>query len=403
MQQVFDRLRTAGLRLKPTKCAFGLPEVKILGYVLNKNGIQANPDKVKAIAQLKPPTTVKQVRSLIGTCNYYRSSLNKFATITEALVALTRRNVRFTWDDTKQEAFDKLKNLLMSSHVMAPPVLNKEYKLYTDACDYAIGGILVEDSDDGVERVIQYISHTLSNTQRSWPTIQKEAFVVVYCIQKLRPYLFGAQFRVFTDHKPLLSLFTQAMNNVKIQRWGILLAEYGATIHYCEGKRNVRADLLSRIREDTGQQVAIIDTEDPQEFDTLDDDDGIRESIPLIHDGLDLRAVANAQQTEFPELWKEAQDSDIYAILDGVLYDMHPPHMNAPLYPRLVLPSAFRESVIDRAHRECGHLGHWKTLRRITEAYVWQHMRKDVRVQLLSCPVCLTHNRHPQRHPCENT
>ena len=72
--------------------------------------------------------------------------------------------------------------------------------------------------------------------------------------------------------------------------------------------------------------------------------------------------------------------------------------MNAPLYPRLVLPSAFRESVIDTAHRECGHLGHWKTLRRITEAYVWKHMRKDVCVQLLSYPVCLTHNRHPQRH-----
>ena len=77
---------------------------------------------------------------------------------------------------------------------------------------------------------------------------------------------------------------------------------------------------------------------------------------------------------------------------------MHQPHMNAPLYPILVLPSAFRESVIDRAHRECGHLGHWKTLRRITEAYVWRHMRKDVRLQLLNCPVCLTHNRHPQRY-----
>ena len=77
------------MKLKPTKCAFGLPEVKLLGYVLNTDGIQADPDKVKAIAQLKPPTTVKQVRSLLGTCNYYRSSLNQFATITEPLVALT--------------------------------------------------------------------------------------------------------------------------------------------------------------------------------------------------------------------------------------------------------------------------------------------------------------------------
>ena len=122
LQQVFDRLRTAGLRLKPTKCAFGLPEVNILGYVLYKNGIQAAPDKVKAIAQLKPPTTVKQVRSLFGTCNYYRSSLNQFATITEPLVALTRPNVRFTWDDTKQEAFDKLKALLKLKFSQYPSI-----------------------------------------------------------------------------------------------------------------------------------------------------------------------------------------------------------------------------------------------------------------------------------------
>ena len=112
LQLVFDKLGDAGLKRKPTKCAFGLPEVKMLGYVLNADGITTDPDKV----ELKPPTTVKEVRSMLGMCNYYRNSLPNYATVAEPLIALTRQNVRFSWDDDKQAAFDELKRLLTSSH-----------------------------------------------------------------------------------------------------------------------------------------------------------------------------------------------------------------------------------------------------------------------------------------------
>ena len=173
--------------MKPTKCAFGLPEIKILGHILNANGIQTDPDKVAVIANLQPPTTVKEIRSMLGIYNYYRTSLPNYAKVAEPLIDLTRKQVRFTWNDERQEAFDKLKQLLISSHVMAPPDTHKPYKLYNDACDYAIGGILVQYSDDGVEKVIQYVSHTLSTTQRKWATIEKEAYAVVYCIDKLKP------------------------------------------------------------------------------------------------------------------------------------------------------------------------------------------------------------------------
>ena len=137
---MFDRLREAELKLKPTKCAFGLPEVKILKYILNANGVQTDPDKVAAIANLQPPTTVKEVRSMLGMCNYYRTSLPNYAKVAEPLIELTRKQVRFTWNNERQEAFDELKQLLISSHVMAPPDIHKPYKLYTDACDYTMGG-----------------------------------------------------------------------------------------------------------------------------------------------------------------------------------------------------------------------------------------------------------------------
>ena len=106
---------------------------------------------------------------------------------------------------------------------MAAPQMDKPIKLYTDACDYAVGGILVQDDDKRVEKVIQYVSHVLSRTQWKWATIEKEAYAVVYCINKLRPYLYGADFVVYTDHKPLKSLFTKDFQNSKIQRCGCYL------------------------------------------------------------------------------------------------------------------------------------------------------------------------------------
>ena len=95
---------------------------------------------------------------------------------------------------------------------MAYPDQIKSYKLYTDASNFAIGGILVQENE-GIEHPIQYISKQLSESQRKWSAIEREAFAVIYALQKLRPYLWGAHFTVYTDHKPLLSLFKAEIKN----------------------------------------------------------------------------------------------------------------------------------------------------------------------------------------------
>ena len=204
--------------------------VKLLGYLVSGEGIHTDPDKVQAIRDMAPPKNVHDVRRYLGMCGFYRSSMPHYAQTAEPLVELTRKHVRFQWDERRQKAFDELKQLLMSSHVMSPPDTTRPYKLYTDACNYAVGAILVQVDDKGVEKVIQYVSHVLSATQRRWATIEREAYAVVYSIKKLRHYLYGSQFTVLTDHKPLNSLFTKEITNCRIQRWAVLLAEYGAEL-----------------------------------------------------------------------------------------------------------------------------------------------------------------------------
>ena len=170
---------------------------------MSSRGPSPDPDTIKAIHAMAPPTTVKAVRAYLGTCGYYRSCLPNYAHISDPLIALTRKHVRFHWTKSCQTAFEKLKHLLLSSHVMRAPNPHKHYRWYKEASDYPIGGILVQQSDDGVEKVVQYISHIMSPTQRKWPIIEKVAFAVVDCVTKLRRYIYGVSFPCLTDHKPL--------------------------------------------------------------------------------------------------------------------------------------------------------------------------------------------------------
>ena len=237
IETVFSRLRDAGLKLKMSKCDFLKREVNYLGHVVSASGVKPGPEKVSAIKRLAAPTDVKGIRSFIGMCSYYRRFVPNFAKIAKPLTELTKKDRQFYRTDECQKAFETLRNALIEAPVLAFPDINKPYKLYTDASNYAIGAALVQESPMG-ERVIQYLSHQLNDTQQRWPIIEKEAYAIVYSIQKFRPYLLSSKFTVMTDHKPLQHLFTSEMRNARIQRWAILLDEYGCDVHctICEWK-----------------------------------------------------------------------------------------------------------------------------------------------------------------------
>lgn len=229
--------------------------------------------------------------------------------------------------------------------------------------------------------MVQYVSHQLSGAQLRWATIEKEAYAVVYAITKLRPYLYGSEFTVYTDHKPLRSLFTKEMKNTKIQRWAVLLAEYGARIEYRKGKHNIRADMLSRIKPRAVDlnEVGIIDTEEWIDPDAIGDDEAY-ERIPLEAHGIQLEELMNLQRQEFEDEIREAgEEESPYEIFNGILYSIRRPTPTSALYPRLVLPQKYRHNVILTCHKEVGHMTLQKTLGRVREAFIWPGMRKDVR------------------------
>jgi hypothetical protein len=142
IQEIFDRLSAAGLKLKPSKCNFCMKKVKYLGHVLSAGDIQPDPDKVQAMQRLTIPRTVKQVRSFVGMASYYRRFIPNFSD-------------RFQWDTECQNSFEHLKHALISSPILQHADLTKPYWLHTDASQFAVGAVLIQIFDDG-EKVIQY-------------------------------------------------------------------------------------------------------------------------------------------------------------------------------------------------------------------------------------------------------
>lgn len=381
LEKVLKKLKDYNLQVKYKKCTFAAPSVDLLGYRVGATGISPQPQKVECIKQMSPPTTVREIRSLLGMTGYYRACIPNYANIVEPLYFLTRKHVRFKWGVPQQKAFETLKSILLSDIVLAYPNLQQPYKLYTDASSYAIGGILTQTDDQGIEKIVQYVSTTLKGSQLKWPVIEKEAYAVIFCLQKLRPYLYGATFTVYTDHKPLKALFVGEIKNTKVQRWAVLLAEHACKIEYIRGNRNVRADMLSRLRRPS--EVATYDTGDY----TIPDVEGeCLPHIPLQNNDIELAALKKHQLQEFGDIFKDVPDD--YMVHEGILYSVKTPSPLDASYPRVILPSPFRERVIQKAHDLSAHQGLRKTLCLIRDHFVWPGMRKNVCDVIDKCARC---------------
>ena len=200
IQLVFDRLRKHSLRLKLKKCSFLKKETNYLGFVINERGIQPEQKKVDVIRSLSPPSSVKEVRSFIGMCSYYRRFVPHFSSIAEPIIGLTRKYAKFRWSEECQLTFDRLKQILSGLPLLCFPDTRLPYKLYTDASDKSTGACLtqtiVEEGQD-LERPLYYLSHRLSDTQTRWSTIEKEAYAIYYSLQKVDHYLHNAEFTIF--------------------------------------------------------------------------------------------------------------------------------------------------------------------------------------------------------------
>ena len=220
---------------------FWLTEVRFLGHVVSASGVSVDPEKVEAVMSWDRPKSVLEIRSFLGLAGYYRRFIEDFSPLEAPMTRLTRKEVKFAWDDRCEEAFQELKKRLTSAPILIVSDKGQRYIVYFDASRAGLGCVLMQSG-----RVVAYGSCQLKNHEQNYPTHNMELAVVVFALKIWRHYLYGEEFKVYSDHKSLKYIFAQRDLNMRQRRWMEVLEDYDFTLHYHPGKANVVADALSR-------------------------------------------------------------------------------------------------------------------------------------------------------------
>ena len=249
LEEVLRRFGEANLKLKPKKCHLFQEQIVYLGFLIDKHGIQPNPEKTRLINDLKNPGNVTEVQMFLGKANYYRKFIPKLAEIAHPLYELTQcKKGEFCWESEHQSAFDQIKSILVSRQVMGHPRLDKEFILDVDASDYALGAELSQEDNCGNIRPIYYASRHLEKSERNYSATARETLAAVFGCEYFRQYLQGRKFILRTDHNPLVWLRGMREPKRPYSGWIVRLEQFEYQMQYRPGKDHINADFNSRVR-----------------------------------------------------------------------------------------------------------------------------------------------------------
>jgi hypothetical protein len=243
LRQILQGCRELNLKLRKDKCDFAKTTIRTMGFVVQRGSLQPDPSKIAMVKSAPIPTNASAVRRFLGLLQFYRSTMAQLSTVAQPLYRLTSDNVPFVWTPKHQRAFEVLKNLISEDTLRRSLEGGEDIVVYTDASKFAICIVITQRN-----HLIHAASKVLKSNEKNWHIIEKEALTISWGLQKLDYYLIGRSFTLYTDHKPLLSIFDYPSNisNQKLLQCVLSVSEFTFCMKYLEGKRNVIADFGSR-------------------------------------------------------------------------------------------------------------------------------------------------------------
>ena len=209
VRQVLERLKINQLFAKLEKCLFSTNRIDFLGYIISDMGIEMDPKRISSIDTWPTPSNVKTLQSFLGFTNFYRTFIPDYSKTIVPLLKLLKKDQKFDWTNLCNMAFQTLKNAFKSAGILHHPDSSKKIIVETDASDYALGGVLLQEIADQL-KPIAYYSRKFSPPEINYEVHDKELLAIIACFYKWRPFLLGTTIpvQVIIDHQNLLHFST---------------------------------------------------------------------------------------------------------------------------------------------------------------------------------------------------
>lgn len=240
LRQVFTTLRQNQLYAKLSKCSFAQPSLNYLGHVICAEGVATETEKTDAIQKWPQPSSPKELRAFLGLTGYYRKFVRNYSIIAKPLTLLLTKK-GFLWSAAAIEAFEQLKQAMMTTPVLALPDFTLPFTVETDACDIGIGAVLMQHGHP-----IVFLSRALG-LNNSKLSVYEEFLAVMMAVDRWRPYLQRGEFTILTDHKSLCTLGEQHLGSELQRKAMAKLGGLQFKFKYRRGAENTAADSLSRV------------------------------------------------------------------------------------------------------------------------------------------------------------
>ncbi|KAJ8480110.1 hypothetical protein OPV22_023837 [Ensete ventricosum] len=240
LEEIFRTLKKYRMRLNPAKCTFGITAGKFLGFIVHQRGIDANPDKIKAIHEMQSPKTAKEVQRLAGRIAALSRFISRAGDKSSAFFRALKLAKDFKWTPECEEAFHQLKSHLENLSQLASVKDGEPLGLYLAATDLAVSSVLVT-LDKAGERPVYYTSHVLAGPELRYAPIERIALALILASRKLRPYFQTHPIKVITD-QPLRQILSKFDVAGRMLKWSVELGEFD--IEY-EPRKVIKCQVLA--------------------------------------------------------------------------------------------------------------------------------------------------------------
>jgi len=391
LELVLSRLAEYNVRINLEKCIFFKEQISYLGHIIGKDGIKKEQKKMEAVEKLPRPRNVSEVRAFLGLINYYGRFIENLSNILRPLNELLKKYTRFKWTSDCEYAFKQAKQAFCSNKILVSFNPTLPVVLATDASPYGVGAVLSHIYPNGTERVIQYASCTLNDTQKKYTQIDKEAYAIIFGVKKFHNFLYGKRFTLLTDNKSITQILSPgkglpAYSAMRMQHYAVFLQGFDFDIKYRKTENHGNADGLSRLPI-KDKFIANLDALDVYTIDTVN-------MLPAKASEIQLETSKDPNLSKIVEALEKGvslkkfglQDHE-FALNKGILLRKD----------RVVIPESLRSRILKELH--LGHMGIVK-MKGLARNYVWwQSIDSEIEKTVRNCKECSRVQNNPKPAP----